>query len=381
MEQIDTLPTQKPTPTYVKRVAVAGPKKKTLEGSYLYIGKDFQYTNSLMEGFSSSYYFENFFSALKVLPRLDDLQTLPELILFDGSQAWQEIEIFLQKIKEISDLAGVPVLAEVKDCSQAQISKLQNHPAVDDLIVVRESAASLRKKVAFLRKMKENEKELKIEDRLETESPRELNLNYFLKRGFDLTISGSLLLLLSPIFILIAIAIRLESKGNIFYVSPRAGRGYKVFKFYKFRTMVADADRKVTELLHLNQYGVNTGQPVFFKVSNDPRITRIGAFLRNTSIDELPQLINVFLGDMSLVGNRPLPLYEAATLTSNEYAARFLAPAGITGLWQIKKRGDSNMSIQERINLDIDYAARHNFMYDLWIIANTPSALLQKENV
>ncbi|MCM5527277.1 sugar transferase [Parasegetibacter sp. NRK P23] len=381
MKQLDTLFAQKPSPTYVKRVAVAGPKKKTLEGSYLYIGKDFQYTNSLMEGFSSSYYFENFFSALKVLPRLDDLQTLPELILFDGNQAWQEIEIFLQKIKEISDLAGVPVLAEVKDCSQAQINKLQNHPAVDDLIVVRESAASLRKKVAFLRKMKENEKELMIEDRLETEFPRELNLNYFLKRGFDLTISGSLLLLLSPIFILIAIAIRLESKGNIFYVSPRAGRGYKVFKFYKFRTMVADADRKVTELLHLNQYGVNTGQPVFFKVSNDPRITRIGAFLRNTSIDELPQLINVFLGDMSLVGNRPLPLYEAATLTSNEYAARFLAPAGITGLWQIKKRGDSNMSIQERINLDIDYAARHNFMYDLWIIANTPSALLQKENV
>lgn len=381
MKQLDTLFAQKPSPTYVKRVAVAGPKKKTLEGSYLYIGKDFQYTNSLMEGFSSSYYFENFFSALKVLPRLDDLQNLPELILFDGNQPWQEIEIFLQKIKEISDLAGVPVLAEVKDCTEGQIKKLQNHPAVDDLIVVRESAASLRKKVAFLRKMKENEKELKIEDRLETEFPRELNLNYFLKRGFDLTISGSLLLLLSPIFILIAIAIRLESKGNIFYISPRAGRGYKVFKFYKFRTMVADADRKVTELLHLNQYGVNTGQPVFFKVSNDPRITRIGAFLRNTSIDELPQLINVFLGDMSLVGNRPLPLYEAATLTSNEYAARFLAPAGITGLWQIKKRGDSNMSIQERINLDIDYAARHNFMYDLWIIANTPSALLQKENV
>ena len=381
MKQIDTLFAQKPSPTYVKRVAVAGPKKKTLEGSYLYIGKDFQYTNSLMEGFSSSYYFENFFSALKVLPRLDDLQTLPELILFDGNQAWQEIEIFLQKIKEISDLAGVPVLAEVKDCTEAQIKKLLNHPAVDDLVLVKESAATLKKKVAFLRKIKETEKVANLESSLETQAPREININYFFKRSFDLLISGSLLLLLAPVFILIAVAIRLESKGSVFYVSSRAGRGYKVFKFYKFRTMVADADRKVADLLHLNQYGAASGEPVFFKVSNDPRITKIGAFLRNTSIDELPQLINVFLGDMSLVGNRPLPLYEAATLTSDECAARFLAPAGITGLWQIKKRGDSNMSVQERVNLDIDYASRHNFMYDLWIIANTPSALIQKDNV
>ena len=84
---------------------------------------------------------------------------------------------------------------------------------------------------------------------------------------------------------------------------------------------------------------------------------------------------------MSFVGNRPLPLYEAETLTTNEHAFRFMAPAGITGLWQIKKRGDSNMSVQERINLDIDYAKKNNFVYDLWIIANTPTALLQKNNV
>jgi lipopolysaccharide/colanic/teichoic acid biosynthesis glycosyltransferase len=120
---------------------------------------------------------------------------------------------------------------------------------------------------------------------------------------------------------------------------------------------------------------------VFFKVSNDPRITRVGAFLRNTSLDELPQLINVLLADMSLVGNRPLPLYEAQTLTTDEWAARFMAPAGITGLWQIKKRGQDDMSVEERINLDIDYAKRNNFMYDLWIMANTPTALMQKSNV
>jgi lipopolysaccharide/colanic/teichoic acid biosynthesis glycosyltransferase len=167
----------------------------------------------------------------------------------------------------------------------------------------------------------------------------------------------------------------------VFYISTRAGRGYKIFDFYKFRTMKQDADKKINELTHLNQYSPDAKGPVFFKISNDPRITRIGGFLRNTSLDELPQLINVLLGDMSLVGNRPLPLYEARTLTTDEYAARFMAPAGITGLWQVKKRGNKNMSVEERINMDIDYASKVSFKTDFWIIASTPSALIQKENV
>jgi lipopolysaccharide/colanic/teichoic acid biosynthesis glycosyltransferase len=97
-------------------------------------------------------------------------------------------------------------------------------------------------------------------------------------------------------------------------------------------------------------------------------------------LDELPQLLNVLVGDMSVVGNRPLPLYEAETLTTDEWAKRFMAPAGITGLWQIKKRGKEDMSAEERINLDINYADNYNFVYDLWIMAQTPSALIQKTN-
>jgi lipopolysaccharide/colanic/teichoic acid biosynthesis glycosyltransferase len=145
--------------------------------------------------------------------------------------------------------------------------------------------------------------------------------------------------------------------------------------------MFAGADLRVQELSHLNQYTESEIKgPSFFKINNDPRVTRVGSFLRNSSLDELPQLVNVLLGDMSLVGNRPLPLYEAATLTTNQCAQRFLAPAGITGLWQIKKRGREDMSAEERINLDIDYANKYNFMYDLWIMANTPSALIQKSS-
>ena len=155
-----------------------------------------------------------------------------------------------------------------------------------------------------------------------------------------------------------------------------------VLYFYKFRTMFAGADLRIKEYSHLNQYNGNDSVkgPSFFKFNNDPRITRVGNFLRNTSLDELPQLMNVLLGDMSLVGNRPLPLYEAATLTTDQCAQRFLAPAGMTGLWQIKKRGHEDMSAEERISLDIDYANKYNFMYDLWIMANTPSALIQKSS-
>ncbi|MEO7531733.1 MAG: sugar transferase, partial [Sediminibacterium sp.] len=119
----------------------------------------------------------------------------------------------------------------------------------------------------------------------------------------------------------------------------------------------------------------------FLKFKDDPRITRAGKFIRNTSIDELPQLWNVIIGDMSIVGNRPLPLYEAEKLTTDKYAPRFMAPAGITGLWQVEKRGKGEMSEDERLILDNIYAANFNLWYDLKLILKTIPALFQKENV
>jgi len=236
------------------------------------------------------------------------------------------------------------------------------------------------KKVEFLKKIKKYRKDGGLKSQ---EAPR--ISNWTLKRAFDICVSFSALLFLSPIMLLVALIIKLESRGPVFYISKRAGTGYRIFNFYKFRSMRVGADKELAKLAHMNQYSENennaSGSAVFFKFKDDPRVTRFGSFLRKTSIDEIPQLINVLIGDMSLVGNRPLPLYEADKLTKDQIAYRFLAPAGITGLWQIKKRGKDNMSPEERIALDIEYAVTNTFWKDMQILFSTIPALLQKENV
>lgn len=248
------------------------------------------------------------------------------------------------------------------------------------------------------------------------------------KRLFDIIVSGLALLLLSPLFLIVAAAIRIESPGPVFYYSYRVGTGYNIFKFYKFRSMYTGADARLKDLKHLNQYEVDKPggpegsvqvkelcelceqagggcmQPIyddknvyceklygsggkaskesaFIKILDDPRVTRVGKFIRNTSIDELPQLWNVLIGDMSLVGNRPLPLYEAEKITTDQYALRFLGPAGITGLWQVEKRGRGAMSEEERLSLDNDYVKNFNFLFDIKILLRTIPALFQSENV
>ncbi len=202
---------------------------------------------------------------------------------------------------------------------------------------------------------------------------------YFLKRIFDILVSGTALLIASPIMIIVAIIIKLESKGPVFYISKRAGNYYKVFDFYKFRSMRAGADKELQSLKETsNQY--QDGDQ-FVKIKDDPRVTRFGNFIRNTSLDELPQLINVLKGDMSVVGNRPLPLYEAELLITDDHAERFLAPAGITGLWQTLKRGKSDMSSEERIALDRIYVRKNSIWFDVKLIFMTIPALMQSEKV
>jgi lipopolysaccharide/colanic/teichoic acid biosynthesis glycosyltransferase len=247
------------------------------------------------------------------------------------------------------------------------------------------------------------------------------------KRSFDILFSLAAIIFLSPLLILVSAAIILESKGCIVYKSKRVGSNYIVFDFLKFRSMYKDADKRLKEFMELNQYKeaevdsyydysnevtipLTGDEPDcescfysddtivkesdflrekriknkenFVKYENDPRITKVGRIIRKYSIDELPQLINILKGDMSVVGNRPLPLYEAEKLTSDLYIDRFMGPSGLTGLWQVEKRGDSGkLSPEQRKQLDIYYAKNYSFWMDLRVILKTFTAFVQKENV
>ncbi|MCX6248521.1 MAG: sugar transferase [Bacteroidetes bacterium] len=255
----------------------------------------------------------------------------------------------------------------------------------------------------------------------------------FSKRLFDIVVASVALVLLSPILLLVMLAIRIESKGKVYYTSKRVGR--KSFDFYKFRSMRTGAEDELKKLAkHKNQYiahgpveeldlkkpcpckrkedfvycspvlhteeysvcdtwytkqknAVEKSKPHFIKIPDDPRVTKVGKILRNTSIDELPQLINVIKGDMSIVGNRPLPVYEAEKLTHDMMAKRFLAPAGLTGLWQVEKRGRKGvMSDDERKHLDNTYAdlfleKKYSLFYDMKLIMRTIPVFIQKESV
>ena len=195
----------------------------------------------------------------------------------------------------------------------------------------------------------------------------------FAKRTFDILFSLTTLILTFPLFILISLAICLSSKGKVVYAHERIGRGGKPFKCYKFRTMYPDADQRLQEILHKCPEKRKEWEQ-HHKFKNDPRITPIGAFLRKTSLDEFPQFWNVLIGDMSIVGPRPVVKAEVLKhLGSNASKILQLRP-GITGSWQISGRSD--LSYAKRIELDLDYIHHRTFLKDLWIVIKTIPCIL-----
>ena len=314
---------------------------------------------------------------------------------------------------------------------------------INDTIHLEASVTELNKKILFI-----SDRENILFD---NEAPRYGILKFKIplwKRLFDIVFSVLGIIILSPVFIITAIAIRIESKGPILFKSKRVGTNYTIFDFLKFRSMYTDAEDRLKELSKdHNQYSNNGGKEneegeeetqkttitaplgdqaeldmltmgmesemmisdeeimlvgdnfvvaeseyakkkeeeinnAFVKIENDPRVTKVGKFIRKYSIDELPQLFNILKGDMSIVGNRPLPLYEAEKLTADSSIDRFMAPAGLTGLWQVEERGKGGvMSAEERKQLDITYGQTYNFMLDMKIIFRTIRHFIQKANV
>ena len=207
----------------------------------------------------------------------------------------------------------------------------------------------------------------------EAVTPRRGIIYLFLKRTMDILGSGIGLILLSPIFILVALAIKVEDpKGRIFFAQERCGKNNKLFKMYKFRSMVSNAEELLEELMYENEMD----GPVF-KIKEDPRITKVGKFIRKTSIDELPQLYNIFMGDMSIVGPRPAIPHEVAEY--NDYQKqRLLVKPGLTCIWQVS--GRNSIGFDEWVDMDLEYIGKRNLWMDIKLIFKTVGVLFGDEN-
>ncbi len=382
----------------------------------LYIGKSTPLSDQLQATEGAQVVVEpnaiGFYDHLEKLDEFDLVLACEELPGLSGSGLFKRFrERFLELKLPFILVAPMPKRAE-------RMAMLET--GIIEIYSTEMDAEVMLSRIPFLKEMLIHRSRIRVEEK---------NTDYKIplsKRLFDIVVGSIAFLVALPIMLLAVIAIRLESKGPIFYISKRVGTGYKVFDFYKFRSMYVDADQRVKEMQHLNQYSRQAekeaaapkkapvaaipanglekedfidkqGQRIseeefleqkkkqqagtFVKFKDDPRVTKVGKFLRNTSIDELPQIINVLKGDMSIVGNRPLPLYEAEQLTSDDWGERFLAPAGITGLWQVMKRGGGEMSEEERKGLDNQYARNVSLWNDIKLILMTIPALFQKENV
>ena len=192
---------------------------------------------------------------------------------------------------------------------------------------------------------------------------------YAVKRFFDLILAAAAMIILSPLFIVIALLIKLTSPGPVFFTQLRVGKYGRTFRFYKFRSMYIDAEKRKKDLLAQNQ----SADGVIFKMKNDPRITPIGKFLRRTSMDELPQFLNVLFNDMSLVGPRPPVPSEVQQYTLEERKRLNVKP-GLTCLWQISGRSD--IPFKQQVRLDQEYIRSWNLAHDLMILLRTIPAIL-----
>lgn len=192
-----------------------------------------------------------------------------------------------------------------------------------------------------------------------------------LKRGMDILLSAAALVFLAPVFLFTALAIKLEDGGPVLFCQYRAGKDMKPFKIYKFRSMLVNADAKMPEMMKDNE---QTGHA--FKIKNDPRITRVGKFIRKFSIDELPQLINIIKGDMSIVGPRPILTFQMEECSGYE-RQRLVVQPGLTCYWQIG--GRANIEWKDWIEMDLDYIEDMSLWTDIKIIARTVPAVFDRE--
>jgi len=279
--------------------------------------------------------------------------------------------------------AGLPVLGGLQDLR----SVLRRHHV--DRVVIAFSRAGHEELLDGLRACREERVAVQVVPRLfefldgarsveqigglpvlEMGAPRLARSSALAKRLMDVVVGGAMLVVTAPVMALVALAIRIESPGPVFFRQPRSGRGGDTFELIKFRSMVDGADARKEELADLNEI-----DDVLFKIRRDPRVTRVGAFLRRTSLDELPQLLNVVRGEMSLVGPRPLVLHESQALAGSWHARRLDLRPGITGPWQVSGRSD--LTVHDMVRLDFQYVTGWSLARDVEILLTTVPAVLR----
>ncbi|WP_279679523.1 sugar transferase [Dyadobacter pollutisoli] len=390
-------------------------KSYTAQFRVMYLNADLDEYLRFSERYEETLQAEYFASKESVLEALNENYPADVILAHAASGGLELLDI----IRGSSGFGNIPFVLMVDRLSQEGIDTAKARHA-DDIFSVRFDDGDLVTRIRYFKK-----RQWYVANKASQKIGSQGSKTPFWKRAIDVITTGGAVILLLPVFLLVALLIRLDSKGPVFYKSKRVGSGYKIFDLYKFRTMRTDADQLIRKMAALSMYNKNTepaqqiesnglcadclagsrcksllfhdGKEIceklyhfqkdqkaaFMKFQNDPRITRFGQFLRNSSLDELPQLINILKGDMSLVGNRPLPLYEAEKMTTDDKILRFAGPAGLTGLWQVTKRGKgkADMSEEERTQLDITYAKEFSFKMDMQIILKTFPALLQSENV
>jgi len=377
-------------------------------GSSPYIIEEMQKLPELFE-------FEAYENIILTINRLKELKKVfvrPDAILSDVNLPGLSGFDFYNKIIADSFFSNVPFILYNK-IEHPEYFKISIKNKVDDYYQGNFKITDLHTRIFYLKKY------LSYSPKAGTDNYVSFSIKLPLsKRLFDIFTSSFAILILSPLLLVISVLIKLESKGPLIYKSKRVGSGYNIFYFYKFRSMRIHSDKKIKELENKNIYKVEDdfricpdcqrlGYPcspelyihgekiceniylkrkkakidqTFKKFENDPRITIIGNFIRKTSIDELPQLFNVLKGDMSIVGNRPLPLYEAEMLTSDQWAERFLGPAGLTGLWQVMLKNTKDDTNFNRKMIDNYYAKNYSFWRDLLIIFKTIPVLIFQKN-
>ncbi len=390
------------------------------KGKLLYIGRN-QETIDQLDAANNIEYIrkENGLEAIhwinKNIVEYDELDAVLCSLNVQGMNAFSLYSYM--RLRNLLNRVPFIVIAQRFEFASRELARYHN---VDDYYALPLDLEKLETRVRFLQKYKTKYSEANLNETFE-DFRNQPYKTPFIKRTFDIVMTSLAIIALSPIFIITAIAIRLESKGKVFYSSRRVGANFREFDFYKFRSMYPDADKRLKEVEHLNQYQKEVigdecprcknlpegtycsalleqddktviceyfyfkkknAKAAFLKVENDPRITKVGKFIRNKSIDELPQLFNILKGDMSIVGNRPLPVGEATAITKSRWSRRFKAAAGLTGLWQVELRGhEGEMSEDERFELDNIYARLNSFWGDLILIFRTLKIFIQKGSV